>query len=66
MDKKSKEQISTIAEKFRTKKGYDFWQVQLWLNAKNPNMGNMTPIEAALSGKYEQVIRFIEDERWES
>lgn len=65
MSKELKDQLSKITQKIRDKKGYDLWQAQLWLQAKNPHMGDLSPVEAVSKGKFEALWKFIDDGVWE-
>lgn len=65
MSKEVKEQLSKITQKIILKKGYSPWQAQLWLQAKNPHMGDISPVEALAKGKFDALWKFIEEGTWE-
>ena len=65
MNKEQKEQLSKVTQKIREKKGYDIWKAQLWIQTKNPHMGDISPIEAISLGKFNSLLKFIEEGTWE-
>lgn len=64
--KEHKEQIDKVAQKIKDRTGWDLWKVQLWMSQTNPHMGDLSPSEAVLKGKFESVWKFIEDGVWKT
>lgn len=66
MDATHKKQFEQVVAAIRDRMGYDLWKAQLWMMAKNAHMGDLSPSEAILKGKFENVWKFVHEQIWEN
>jgi hypothetical protein len=66
MTSEHKQQFEQTVSAIRKKMGYDLWKAQLWMMAKNPHMDDLSPSEAIIKGKFENLWKFIHEQIWEN
>jgi predicted nucleotidyltransferase len=66
LTQEQKSQFEKITSKIKDRTGWDVWKIQLWMKQSNPHMGDISPSEAIMKGKFDSLWSFVEDGSWKT